>query len=257
MAEAKTHPIEIAMPAEGERHLSFAVGACSFKLARGEHNGWVEGTYVDPTGVIPPQVDVDGGNARISMRAEFDRIPRLREAPAFDLRLGASAPFRLTIEGGAMDVRCELGGLPLTGFDARLGAGQLRFAFDTPNTEPMERLKVSAGAADLELRGLANANAAALEVDGGAAAFHLDFGGLLERDARAVVTTGVAGVDITVPGSTPARITAKATLGKVDAARGYEQQGREYLTPAAVAGETPLLTIEANTTLGALELRLS
>jgi hypothetical protein len=257
MAEAKTHPIEIAMPAERERHLRFAVGACSFKLARGEHGGWVEGTYLDPTGVIPPQLDVDGGDARISMRAEFDRIPRLREPPAFDLRLGASAPYRLTIEGGAMDVRCELGGLPLTRFEARLGAGQLRFAFDAPNTEPMELLKVSAGAADLELRGLANANASELEVDGGAAAFHLDFGGTLARDATVRVNTGVAGVDVTVPASMAARVVAKTTLGSVDASDAFTRRDRDYLTPAAVEGKTPVWTIEATVTLGQLELRIS
>jgi hypothetical protein len=257
VAEPTTHPIEIQMPAESERHLSFAVGACVFKLARGEHAAWVEGTYTDPTGSIPPNVDVSGGDARISQRAAFDRIPRLREPPVFDLRLGTSAPYRLTIEGGAMDVRCDLGGLPLTRFEARLGAGQIRFAFDAPNTEPMELLKVSAGAADLDLRGLANANAAELAVDGGAAAFHLDFGGTLARDARALVNTGVAGVDVTVPANLAARIVAKTTLGAVNASDAYTRQEREYLTPAAVAGKTPLLTIEATVTLGQLELRTS
>jgi hypothetical protein len=257
MAEGTTHPIEIEMPAEGERQLSFAVGACSFRLARGEQEAWVEGTYTDPTGSIPPQVDVTGGDARISQRAAFDRIPSLREPPAFDLRLGTSAPYRLTIEGGAMDVRCDLGGLPLTRFEARLGAGQLRFAFDAPNTEPMEVLKVSAGAADLELRGLANANAAELAIDGGAAAFHLDFGGVLARDVIARVNTGVAGVDVTIPADTAARVVAKTTLGAVDASKAFTREGRDYLTAAAVAGETPVLTVEATVTLGQLELRTS
>jgi hypothetical protein len=257
MAEATTHPIEIEMPAEGERHLSFAVGACSFRLARGEQEAWVKGTYTDPTGSIPPQVDVSGRDARISQRAAFDRIPSLREPPAFDLRLGTSAPYRLTIEGGAMDVRCDLGGLPLTRFEARLGAGQLRFAFDAPNTEPMEVLKVSAGAADLELRGLANANAAELAIDGGAAAFHLDFGGVLARDVIARVNTGVAGVDVTIPADTAARVVAKTTLGAVDASKAFTREGRDYLTAAAVAGETPVLTVEATVTLGQLELRTS
>jgi len=258
VAEPVTHPIAIEMPAEGERHLSFAVGACSFTLARGEQEAWVEGTYTDPTGgSIPPNVDVQGGDARISQRAAFDRVPRLREAPAFDLRLGTSAPYRLTIEGGAMDVRCDLGGLPLTRFEARLGAGQLRFAFDAPNTEPMDLLKVSAGAADLKLRNLANANAAELAIDGGAAAFHLDFGGALARDATARVNTGMAGVDVTVPADIAARVIAKTTLGAVDASKAFSREGRDYLTPAAAAGETPVLTIEANVTLGQLELRTS
>jgi len=257
VAEAKTHPIEIEMPAEGERHLSFAVGACVFKLGRGEHEAWVEGTYTDPTGSIPPHVDVSGGSARISQRAELDRIPRLREPPVFDLRLGTSAPYSLTIEGGAMDVRCDLGGLPLTRFEARLGAGQLRFAFDEPNTERMEVLRVSAGAADLQLHGLANANAAELVVDGGAAAFHLDFGGTLARDATVRVNTGVVGVDVTVPADTAARVLAKTTLGAVDASKAFTREGREYLTPAAVEGHTPVLTIEATVTLGQLDLRTS
>jgi hypothetical protein len=257
VAEPATHPIAIEMPAEGERHLSFAVGACSFTLSRGEQGAWVEGTYSDPTGSIPPSVDVQGGDARISQRAAFDGVPRLREVPAFDLRLGTSAPYRLTIEGGAMDLRCDLGGLPLTRFEARLGAGQLRFAFDEPNTEPMEMLKVSAGAADLRLRGLANANATEIAVDGGAAAFHLDFGGTLTRDASARINTGVVGVDVTVPSETAARIVAKTTLGAVAASRAFAREGRDYLTPAAAAGQTPVLTIEATVTLGQLELRIS
>ena len=100
-------------------------------------------------------------------------------------------------------------------------------------------------------------HAAELAIDGGAASFHLDFGGTLARAATARVNTGVAGVDVTIPASIAARVVAKTTLGAIDASNAFTREGRDYLTAAAVAGETPVLTIEATVTLGQLELRTS
>ena len=102
---------------------------------------------------------------------------------------------------------------------------------------------------------LANANAAEVSVEGGAASFTLDFGGTPQRDARVKINAGMATVEIRVPAATAAKITPHAILGGVDAGDGFTTREGAYWTAAAVAGATPVIAIDANVALGALRLR--
>ena len=257
MSEPTTEEIRVAFPEASVRHLQIRVSPGQLKLAPGPAGEWVSGTYYDPSGSLPLQVEEQGGTVRIGQKFNRSR-PRLRGLPAFDLHLGTAEPYSLTIEAGANEeIACDLGGLPLTRLDLKHGAGQVRLGFSAPNPAAMERFKVGVGATDVELSNLANANAAEIVVEAGAAAVRLDFGGAPTRDGQVRVTAGAASVEITVPSATAAKIRAQTTLGGVEVGDGFETREGAYWTKAAASGATPVLTIEAKVAVSGLKLKTS
>jgi hypothetical protein len=260
MDQSTDQNIQIAFPENGSEMLQLRItmGPSQLRIrpAAGEGADWVTGTYKDPTKSIPLKVEVEGGKARIAQSVHFT-IPRPRGVPVLDLQLGAGRAYTLLIEGGANEIDAELGGLPLTRLDCRFGAGQAKFTFDQPNPAEMERLSISAGAAEVRANSLANANAAELSIEGGAAALHLDFGGTLARDGRARINVGAASVDITAPSSIAAKIAAHTVLSGVDIGDGFSTREGAYWTEAAVAGSTPVLLIDATVALAGLKIRTS
>lgn len=250
--------IAIPYPAADHLHLRFGVGACHFVLAPGEGEDWLQGTYDDPSGALPLQITQEGGTVRVSQGQQIGSFPRLLGQPArFDLRLGKARPCTLTIEIGASEVHCTLGGIPLTALTLRQGAGKATINFAAPNPQAMELLEVGAGAAATDLLNLANAGARQIRISGGAASFILDFGGTLLHDADARFSGGMANVTIRVPATTPAKIAAEAVLGTVDVGDGFARQGGLICTPAAVTGQALSLAIHANAALGSIHLRTS
>ncbi|MCC6792688.1 MAG: hypothetical protein IT336_13435 [Thermomicrobiales bacterium] len=257
MDQATDQNIQIAFPASSDMlqlRVTMGPGQLRIAPATSEHADWVTGTYRDPTRSIPLKVELEGGKARIAQSVQLS-IPRPRGAPVLDLQLGTGRSYMLLIEGGANEIDAELGGLPLTKLDCRFGAGQAKFHFSQPNPAEMERLSISAGAAEVRATALANANAAELSVEGGAAALHLDFGGTLARDGKARINVGAAAVDIIVPGSTAAKIAAHTVLSGVDVGDGFSTREGAYWTEAAVTGATPVLLIDATVALAGLKIR--
>ena len=63
----------------------------------------------------------------------------------------------------------------------RQGAGKFELDFSVLNPHPMGLLKVSSGAASIELHYLTNANLSGMRLSRGAAGFELDFGSTLLR----------------------------------------------------------------------------
>jgi hypothetical protein len=120
----------------------------------------------------------------------------------------------------------------------------------------MDRLKISAGAADFTIRNIANFNAAEVAIDGGAASFHINFGGELKRDCHAKITTGVASVEITIPKTTAVKVTTQTTMGSRDIGDGFFTHEGGFWSDAALDGDGPLLTIEASASMGSLKVRL-
>jgi hypothetical protein len=201
-------PINVAYPAAEDLHLRIALGACRFKARPGEGDAWVAGTYHDPTDRRSPRVLEEGARVRITeVQPSFERIPAVfGGVPRYELGFSKQRPFALTIETEASEFDLELGGVPVNRLLVRLGAGKFELGFSVPNLHPMALLEVSSGAAGIELENLAHANFSEMRLSGGAASYELDFGGTLSRHARVSVETGLSGVEISVPGSTAARI---------------------------------------------------
>ena len=105
------------------------------------------------------------------------------------------------------------------------------------------------------MKNLDNANFAEMSFDGGAASYKFDFGGTLRRNAQAKISTSMAPVHIRIPAATAARVVENTVAAALELGDGFMKKGGAFLTEAALAGKTPMLTIRANVTLGTLSLR--
>jgi hypothetical protein len=247
--------INIAYPEAGDRHLRISVGACRLSIVPGESDAWVVGTYQDPSGALPCQIVAEGGTVRITQTYNWAEMIGLWDRPPqFELALGKTRPFPLTLEVGASESRLDLGGVPISRLVVRQGAGKYAIDFSAPNPQPMSLLTLSAGAAGMEITHLANTNCAELNLEGGAAAYLFDFGGILQRDAHVRVATGLSSVEIRVPATTAAKVVSESLLGGLQAGAGFTQRDGAFWTQPALAGATPLLTIQTNVALGSLRL---
>jgi hypothetical protein len=250
-------PIHVAYPSVSNPHLRIALGACRVAGRAGAGNEWVAGTYSDPTDRRPLRIVEEEAGATITeAEPSFERIQAVfGGVPRYELEFGKEKPFALTIETGASDFDLDLGGVPLSRFMVRQGAGKFELGFTQPNPEHLELLEISSGAATIELENLANANFSELRLSGGAASYELDFDGVLSRDAEVSIETGISGVVVYVPSSTAARVTAETTLGSVDVGDGFTKREGAFSTEAALRGDGPVLRIRAGVRLGSLQLR--
>lgn len=261
MNQPETIEINVAYPAVSspDQQLRFHVGACRLRLvpaAPDAPESWVRGTYRDPTGKLPCKIEQEGASVRISQ--QFNRVDmfgRFGQPPTFDLALGASRAYSVTIETGASELTADFGHLPLTRLVIRQGAGKATIDFSAPCAQPMSLLEIGSGAVEMRVRHLANANAAEIIVDGGAAAYTFAFDGTLQRDCHARINTGMSSVDIAVPSSTPAKITSESFLGGMQVGDGFTKREGAFWTAAALEGKQPILTVRTSVALGSLRLQ--
>ncbi|HLF26241.1 MAG TPA: hypothetical protein VJG32_07890 [Anaerolineae bacterium] len=257
MPNATDTPINVEFPQVTDLHLKLTVGACHLSVKPGDHSAWVNGLYHDPAGALPLKIEQEGGTVKITQEYRSAEWLGLigREAPRLDLTLGKTRPYVLTLEVGASESHFDLGGLPVTRLLVKQGAGKADFDFSALNPQPMSLLDLDAGAVGLEMRNLANANFAEMTIDGGAAAYKFDFSGTLQRDAHVRLTTGMSAVEVRVPAATAAKITTETVLGGLNLGDGFTRREGAFWTQAALAGQTPVLTMQASVSLGGLTLR--
>ncbi len=258
MPTETTTNITLPFPAATDRNLRIAVGACKLKVAPGAAEPWVAGTYIDQSNALPPVIQQEGGEARIMQNYQaFNPLGLFTSVPQIDLRLGKAQPYALNVELGASDNALELGGLPLTRLSIKQGAGKVDVNFAAANPQPMSLLRIEAGATGLEMRQLANANFTDMILEGGAAGYKFDFGGTLTRDAHVRLTTGMAGVEVSVPAATAAKIKAELVMGGLTIGDGFTKKDGAFWTEAALKGQTPVLSIEAIISLGGLTIKIA
>jgi hypothetical protein len=127
--------------------------------------------------------------------------------------------------------------------------------FSSANPEPMSILNLGAGAGSIDVRNLANANFDEMILEGGAASYKVDFGGELQRHGHVRVSTGISSVDLTIPSSTAARLYSESVMGTLHVDKSFTKTKGAYWTEAAVAEQSPALTIRLTVALGSLNLR--
>jgi hypothetical protein len=253
MSTTELTEIEINYPIADELHLRLALGACRLKIVPGESEAWITGIYRDPAGALPLEIVLDGGIVKLTQQHHwFEMLNVLGAWPSCELSLGQGRPYKLTLEGGANECSLDLGGLPITELVVKQGAGKYDIDFTQPNPQAMGLFALSAGAAGVTLKHLANANLSELTIEGGAAGFNLDFGGTLQHDATVKINTGMSAVEIQIPATTAAKIIAKADIGSLDVGDGFAKKEGAFWSLAALEGQPPLLTIEANVAVGSL-----
>ena len=258
MAPTDITPIHVPYPEAPDLELKIIADGCYIDIKPEAANDWVSGTYQDPSGQRSPRITQDGGTLTIDhARTTTNVVGELTAGtPRFDLVLGTGQPYALTIQAAAIESYAELAGLPITRLVINQRAGQSRISFGQANPQPAELLHISAQGATIETRNLANANAAAISLDGDATRYLVDFGGELQRNTHAAVSARASSMEITVPTSTAARISATSMLGDLDVGDGFRQQGGAFWTQTAASADHPLLTIDASVEAGQLKLRV-
>jgi hypothetical protein len=249
--------LDIPFPEATTYFLKLQVGACRLRIKPGDESSWISGTYNDPGGSVPLKISQEGGVVKIAQELMVGDwwVHYGEKPPVFDLVLGKDHPYTLSLEIGASENQIDLGGLPLTRLIIKYGAGKIALDFSAPNPEQMSLLELDAGAASLSMERLANANFGEMVVHGGAAGYDFDFGGELLRESHVRITAGMAAVEITIPQTTPAMVTAEAMLGSLSLGDGFSRREGAFWNQAAQDGKTPQLEITANVTLGSLKVR--
>ncbi|MCC6704155.1 MAG: hypothetical protein IT334_04705 [Thermomicrobiales bacterium] len=248
--------VELPFPDETPRRLRISIGPGKLTLRPGDPDPWVSGSVRADDAMFPPKIELDRGDATLTQKGGGSFRIRRGISPNLELALGSAQPYALTLEGGANDINCDLGGLPLEELTGDFGAGRIKITCSAPNPVAMKTLAIHTGATDLTLSNLANFNAEEIIIEGGAAAFHIDFGGELLRDCQAKISTGVASLSITLPRSIAARVSAGTTLGSLTVGDGFMTKGGGYWTEAALIGNAPVLNLTASSSLGSLKLLL-
>ena len=135
-----------------------------------------------------------------------------------ELRVALSqrVPMTLDLELGAAQAELDLGGLALHAVKIETGASASQVRFAAPNPARMRTLEVSAGAASVDLQGLANANVDAVRVTGGVGSVKLQFGSALARDVDVDAEMALGKVSVQVPPDAGVRVELSRFIAGFD-----------------------------------------
>jgi hypothetical protein len=219
----------------------------------------VSGTVTYNVDRYPPQILTEGATATLRQGEEDDfsggdiTLPRFRDVNViyeFDLTL-SSQPIQLEINAGATDSDIELGGLAIEQMTMSQGAAEINVAFSEMNRSVMRSMVVNAGAGELTLDGLANANAESMEFSGGAGEYRLSFDGDLQRDLDVTVDAGVGQLTIIVPEGVSAVVEFDGGISDVDISGEWSQSGDTY----TLEGSGPTIRLQVSMGVGEFNLR--
>jgi hypothetical protein len=124
----------------------------------------------------------------------------------WNINLSNKYPISFNLDMGACEANMDLGGLRLKEFDLDFGAASGLIDFSKPNPERLRSINIDAGACDLEIISIGNANFDLFEFDGGVGSFELDFRGEYKNEAEIVIEIGLGSLELVLPKNIPVRI---------------------------------------------------
>jgi hypothetical protein len=231
--------------------LTFAMAVAEFRLTNGSEE-LLDGEIRYNVAAWEPAVVRRNGSLTISQDAgDYTRegFPGEDVVNAWEVRLG-SVPMNLTVSAGAYEATMDLSGLPIRRFTVQDGAGEVEVRFDEVNPESMDRLSYQTGASEITFIGLANANFAEMNFDGGAGKYSFDFSGNLQRDAVVTIDAGLSTVRIIVPSGVAAQVDVDGAAEQIIALGAWQTEGDSYVNP----GNGPQLIFSVNVDAGDVHL---
>ena len=174
------------------------------------------------------------------------------EHARLSLGISRGVPLALALRLGAAEADLDLGGLAVDELNVESAASSTELRFATPNPRRMRSLTFDVGAASIEASGVGNANVATVDVNCGAGALTLEFGGAWAADVDARVRVRLGAVTLRVPRDVGVRARVDMTLGSFDHDDFRERDGVHY--SANWEGARRRLTIDASMLVGALDI---
>ncbi|HLC05643.1 MAG TPA: toast rack family protein [Anaerolineales bacterium] len=240
------------IPATGSAaglHIAFAAG--KLQLSGGGEE-LLTGTATYNVSDLKPVVEGSGASFRVrSGEVEgFPATAMIDLVNTWELTLGPD-PVDLTLELGAAKAEIDLGDVPVTQLTVKTGATDLELDFSSPNSVSMDSFTVAAGAARLDLRGLANANTNHMEISLGGGDLNLDFSGDLTEGLDVTIDGAAGNFTINVPQGTAASLITNGALISVHPETGWTSGGDGYIHE----GRGPKIGIRLTAGAGNVNLR--
>ena len=234
----------------------FALG--HFNLGRDQGGALYRSQLVYDEELFEPvhQYDRDSRTLDIEIKTEGSRRVNLNVQDFRDLRqrldvtLSPAVPARVDLEFGVVRADLDLGGLALIDATVKSGASETRLRFSRPTTMPCERLHVETGAAELRVDGLGNSNCSAMEFEGAAGTFILDFTGEWQHQGETDVKIklGVGALTLRFPEDLGVAVSLDRFLATFDRSE-FTKRGDVYYSKN-YDGATAKLHLEINAAFG-------
>jgi hypothetical protein len=217
----------------------------------------VEGRF-DESAYALEAHEVDPGHVAVTFRRKVGllrMLTRLAQGGTAN-RVVVEVPLGLPLD---LDVRVrkagsslDLSGLDLGSLDLDVAMGEAKVSFREPSPGPLEALRVRARMGEVRLSGLAHAAPRLLEVRGRMGESHLDFGGELPADVRAVLRWRMGEMHVRVPPSMRVRVERESVvMGELRTHRGPFSP--PPLDPE-LAGGARTLTLDVDVMMGSLHV---
>jgi hypothetical protein len=264
-ASAQTwRTVTSARQTHGERELTVDVqyGVGRFSLAPGPAGTLyrMEMRYDEERFTPVRAYDPASGVLRLGVRGRHGRGARITigdrrrsgPPPTFDLALSPDIPLSLTLELGAVESDVELGGLALRSLTYRTGASESSVRFSQPNPVACGELAMEAGAAQLHVTGIANANCQRVRFQGGVGEVTLDFSGEWRQSMDADVDVSIGSLNLRLPRDVGVMIRLSRFLASFESA-GFVKRGRTYYS-SNYESARHRLTLDINATIGGVDV---
>ncbi len=248
----------------GESTLAVDVqyGAGRFHLAPGTNRALYrfQMSYDEERFTPIHEYDADASVLRLGMRGRDGAGLRVnlgdrrrdRQPASLDVALSPDVPLSLNIEMGAVESDLELGGLQLRRVTYKTGASSSTVRFSRSNAMACDDLSLEAGAAEMRVTSIANANCARMSFRGGVGQVSLDFSGDWRRSLDAHVDVSLGSLTLGLPRDVGIAIRVNRFLASFDAA-GFTKRGQTYYT-ANYNTARYRLTMQVNATIGGIDV---
>lgn len=166
-----------------------------------------------------PEVKYADGVLRVGINGEMHGGSRHMHTRAnrLDLQLGPDVPLDLDVQYGAGEGTLDLGGMMIRSVKVQTGASRTHLSFSTPTRGECNELRLGAGAATMEVKGVGNLSPRSITVEGGAGKVDLDFSGSWRSDTDANIKMGVGELTLQVPRGVGVRMHKNSMLAAVEA----------------------------------------
>ncbi len=213
----------------------------------------IELNYIE--GSVEPVVEYNENRRELELgvrSVEGRRRSGMRDGSTATIELTREVPLDLDLDFGAGKAEIQLGGMSIRNLSIATGASETTVSFDTPNAISAESVRISAGAADLRVFGLGNANARSIRFDGGVGATVLDFGGAWARSTTASVDMGIGSLTLRLPRDQGVRISRSSFLTSFSTP-GMERRGDSYFSSNWESAATQI-TINVSAAFGSVDI---